>query len=579
MPDPIGIRSAAIIAPEVREHRLLITGSDGTRFTTIGYTLDDAIIEGVRFASNASIHWWSSDWGAEWQPQVSLARDGVDLVTTSGRSSKGAHPFAIVSDAQQTLIIAVAWSGNWRLAARVRPDGTLVVTAGLDHPIRHAVPAGASVEAPRVLLSSGHDWNDASRNLVMAVRATTPTTHSIRTEWNHWWPYEDAGIDANTFLTNAAAAHRAGLDVAVLDAGWFGRPGSHWFELRGDWQQENEERFPGGIVALADRTRALGIDFGLWMEPEAIGSEALVNRTHQAVIARDAGGESLGYVCLGSPEGRMFVLASVRQALRSTRASWLKWDFNLDPGAGCARTDHGHTSSDGLFTHVRGLYDVLDAVRAEFPGTVLENCSSGGLRWDLGIAAHVDTGFATDPDWPEHALACRWASSLFFPPERQLGWCDSEWRGSHPHQHVRAADGIPPHVLDRIVVVSMLGGLGVSQRLVDWPTADLERLHTLVTRYDEHIRPHLADAILERLTGQPLREGSGERRVAFLLRSAQGPAWLFCCNLTDEPWDAAFHLGDVTRAEDLLANATATCADGEVCLRLTAQGCAVVEIQ
>ena len=106
--------------------------------------------------------------------------------------------------------------------------------------------------------------DDAAAALVGHLGAAAPPG-PLLTEWNPWWPYEDADITEQVFLDNAAVAARLGFDVAVLDAGWFGRAdaGTDWFAERGDWHRTNTARFPHGLGWLADRTRDLGIDFGV----------------------------------------------------------------------------------------------------------------------------------------------------------------------------------------------------------------------------------------------------------------------------------------------------------------------------
>ena len=264
-----------------------------------------------------------------------------------------------------------------------------------------------------------------------------PSAAGLLTEWNHWWPYEDAEIDEETFLAEASVAADLGLEVAVLDAGWFGRPeaSSDWVAERGDWHRVNTARFPHGLAWLAEETRRRGIDFGIWIEAEAIGPGATVAAEHPEIVARTADG-SLGYVCLGSPAGRTHVHDHVARLIAETGARWIKWDFNLDPGSGCRRGDHGHDADDGLLRHYLGLYAVLDRLRAAHPDTIFEACSSGGLRIDAGLAAHVDGFFLSDPDWTEHHLTCLWGAARLLPPRQLLHWPQSEWRGEHRFQKV-----------------------------------------------------------------------------------------------------------------------------------------------
>ena len=226
-------------------------------------------------------------------------------------------------------------------------------------------------------------------------------------------------------------------------------------------------------------------------------------------------------MCLGNPAAQDWAFDVISTYATRCGLDWLKLDMNLDPGLGCTRDDHGHGAGDGLWAHVSGLYALLDRLRAAFPDLLVEACASGGLRWDHGLARHVDVGFQSDPDWPEHALQVLWASSLFFPLELLLHWCDSEWRGDHPQQRLRA-DALDPTALDLALCVAMLGPLGLSQRLVDLPAWASDRVAELVALHRDVVAPCVARGELRRLSEQPLRGGGGARWVGFQLDVADG---------------------------------------------------------
>ena len=314
----------------------------------------------------------------------------------------------------------------------------------------------------------------------------------------------------------------------MLDAGWFGRPeaSSDWVAERGDWHRVNTARFPHGLSWLADQTRRAGIDFGIWIEAEAIGPGATVAAEHPEIVARDdsgAGDDSgaLGYVCLGSPAGRDHVHDHVARLIAETGARWIKWDFNLDPGSGCRRTDHGHGAADGLLRHYLGLYAVLDRLRSAHPDTVFEACSSGGLRIDAGLAAHVDGFFLSDPDWTEHHLTCLWGASRLLPPRQLLHWPQSEWRGEHRFQKVDYSGTlITTAAFDTKIRAAMLHRFGLSVRLTQLRPDLRERLRHHLRIYERSVRPLLVDGLLRPLTDQPLREERGHRQPAFQLSSS-----------------------------------------------------------
>ena len=163
---------------------------------------------------------------------------------------------------------------------------------------------------------------------------------------------------------------------------------------------------------------------------------------------------------------------------------------------------------------------MLDRLRAAHPDTVFEACSSGGLRIDAGLAAHVDGFFLSDPDWTEHHLTCLWGAARLLPPRQLLHWPQSEWRGEHRFQKVDYSGTlIRADQFDTKIRAAMLHRFGISIRLTQL-RADLhERLRHHLRVYEQSVRPLLIEGILRPLTDQPLREEQGHRQPAYQLTS------------------------------------------------------------
>lgn len=469
--------------------------------------------------------YYTGDWGSEFEPVQAKLTQAVRLESRSGRSSKGQHPwFALFRSGQGVLSGAVAWSGNWVMRLEPAADGSLHLSGGLsDWEFSKALHPGQTMESPHGVLALGRDLNDISQQYAAVGRKhwypRNALSASQPVEWNHWWSYEDVEIDEEVFLRNVETAARMGIEVCTLDAGWFGpsEKDSHWYEVRGDWQLVNTDRFPSGIRRLADAVHAHGMKFGIWCEIEGLGVNAQLARAHPEYVAlRD--GERIGYVCFGNPAVQEWAYQTLRRLIEEFKADWIKLDFNLDPGAGCNRSDHGHGSGDGLYEHYRGYYHTLQRVRRDFPEVVLENCSSGGLRIDLGMLRHTDMTFLSDPDWPVHDLQIFWGASTMLAPDTLLHWSFCDWRSENPPPQ-QTFDPHDPNLtqaqLDYYTRISMLGLYGFSQKLPDLPAWVTQRLNFHTSLYQERVRRFVREADLYRLTGQPRRDGSGERWSAF----------------------------------------------------------------
>ncbi len=499
-------------------------------------------------------HGFHSAWGDEFRPLHGHAGHHLVLESRSGRSSHGQIPWLGLErggsgtgpGAGQTpaaLTVAPAYSGNWHIHAMAGGH----ITAGIS-PWQFFVELapGETVTAPSVVLTVAASVDAASAALQRAVAADwmprTPFTDSLPVEWNHWWPYEDQEVDERVIADNARIAHEVGIEIATVDAGWFGAadPTSYWQEQRGDWASVNTARFPSGLAALGQSIRDAGVLPGMWIEAEAVGAHSLLRAAHPEAMAHSVEGRRadpsyrvqtesldpadptfLGYVCLGSPAGRAHVLESMSTLITTTGARWIKLDFNIDPDAGCTRTDHGHGAGDGLLRHYEGLYAVLDEVRERHPDLLLESCSSGGLRIDLGLARHVHGFFLSDPDYTEHHLQVLWGVRHLLPPIGILHWSWSQWRGDYPPSDLDWAN-LSADDFDTTLRAAMLHRFGVSLRLPELRPDLLERLRVHVDLFQRELEPFVREGVLQPLTESPERGGFGQRAPSIQLSHPDG---------------------------------------------------------
>jgi alpha-galactosidase len=535
--------SARRIAGEPVWECALVLRNDGEHPVTITRMDPLSLVVGEHWRT----HGFHSAWGDEFRPLAGHAGHHLVLESRSGRSSHGKVPWLGLERGPVTaatgrvpggdqpraaLTVAPAYSGNWHIHAMAGG----FVTAGIS-PWQFFVELapGESVTAPSVVLTVAPTLDAAAVALQRAVAADwlprTPFTDAVPVEWNHWWPYEDQEVDEGVIAENARVAAEVGIEIATVDAGWFGAadPTSYWQEQRGDWSSVNTARFPSGLAALGQSIRDAGVLPGMWIEAEAVGAHSLLRAAKPEAMAHSVEGRRadpsyrvqtesldaddptfLGYVCLGSAAGREHVLESMSTLITTTGARWIKLDFNIDPDAGCTRTDHGHGAGDGLLRHYEGLYSVLEQVRERHPDIMLESCSSGGLRIDLGLARHVHGFFLSDPDHTEHHLQVLWGVRNLLPPIGILHWSWSQWRGDYPPSR-RDWATLGTDELDRMLRAAMVHRFGVSLRLPELRPDLLERLREHVALFRAELVPFVRDGVLQPLTASPERGGFGER--------------------------------------------------------------------
>jgi alpha-galactosidase len=484
-------------------------------------------------ANAGEVFYYSGDWGSEFEPHRHNLSDGSVLIESrSGRSSKGHHPwFALTNEGGAIFSGSVAWSGNWVTRFEVMTESGIRFSAGINdwEFCKFLSPGEKMIGAP-VIIALGETLNEISQQYTYVGRnywyPSNEFSSSLPVEWNHWWPYEDAEINEEVFKSNVDQASEMGFDVCTLDAGWFGPPNeeSFWEDYRGDWDFVNRRRFPGGIRALSDYTHEQGMKFGIWCEIEGLGEKAQIAKDHPEFVAlRD--GEKLGGLCFGNPEVQDWAYQTLAHLIEDYKADWIKVDFNLDLGAGCNRMDHGHQSGDGLYEHILGYYQVMTRIRESFPQVILENCSSGGLRIDLGSLHQTHCVFLSDPDWPVHDLQIFWGASTMLAPNVILHWPFSEWRNLNPPPY-QTFDPWDPELTqekwDFYSRISMLGLFGYSQKLPDIPNWLQNRTAELIKIYQTYVRKFVKKAELFRLTEQPRRNGQGDHWAAFQYRMPDG---------------------------------------------------------
>ena len=485
---------------------------------------------------------FASAWGDEFRPKTATTAHDSFFGVRSGRSSHGESPivyFVRESDGY-TVIVSPAWSGNWHID--VLAGG--YVSAGISTwNLNLAIEPNETINAPSVVVAAGESKEIAQRNLQSTIRDNwlprTKSTDSIPVEWNHWWPYEDAEVTQEVIIENAKLSQDLAIDAIVVDAGWFGESklDTNWTDLRGDWSLVNLARFPDGLAKLGESILEMGKSPGIWIELEAVGAKSELRRSLPGAMARDDSGLRpdpsyrvgtvsldpsdpgfLGYVCLGSPEGWAHTYNSVKTVVSTMQARWLKMDFNIDPGFGCTRTDHGHGAGDGLLRHYEGLYKLLDQIRSDFPELLIEACSSGGLRVDLGLAKHVHCFFLSDPDYTEHHLQVLWGTAHMLPPLAILHWPWSWWRNGYEPSQLDWSK-VEVETFDVMMRAAMFHRIGVSYPLPKMPPRLLERLGYHLEVFKQHVAPILATSNLVSLTDSPLRGNLGERNSVWQLIS------------------------------------------------------------
>jgi alpha-galactosidase len=567
-PDRVDVTLAAEDVPLSAEITIEIDRPSGllTRRTTLRHTGEgpDVDIRGTLSAALRlhepidQILYLTGAWGEE--SRVRRARPApLVLESQAGKTGFAFQPYLSLRAGAATYVCELMWSGNWRL--EVVPDSTGAEIFGgfNDTHFHDSLAPGETLELPAIAFGRIEgNTNRATQALHDYRRARRPNPdRPIPVQYNTWYALKGEPT-ARIIRRLIPVAARLGCEAFVVDAGWF-RAGDQdivagWEDRTGDWFTSHL-RFPNGLREVADLTRAHGLRFGLWFEPELIGSISLLPRQHPDWLHHVGGAlpgtNGRAVLNLGVPAARDYVVERLSQIIAGVGIGWVKWDFNSDLGLGgwAPGLPAELTREDPIVAHYRGLYTALDDVRRRFPDLIMETCASGAGRMDGAILSHAHVNWISDQPAALRKLAIHFGCQLAHPAVVCNDWL-VEWPPVIPDDE---ADD--PASLARLgdlpfrLRVAMLGSFGISARADHWAAADLDIAAAHIALYRDHLRPiiHHGDQYL--LTRGPRTDGTGDWCAVLYLTKDRTHGALFVFRLGGADTTRTFDLPDLDAGE------------------------------
>ncbi len=313
--------------------------------------------------------------------------------------------------------VHTGWSGNHTHYAERMITGEQLLGGGeLLLPGEVALGPGEAYTGPWLYGSHGTGLDEVARRFHRHLRARPNHPSAQRPVTINVWEavYFDHSLQPLLELAEQAAA--IGVERYVLDDGWFGARRNDWAGL-GDWQV-SADVWPDGLHPLVSRVRELGMQFGLWFEPEMVNLDSDVARAHPEWVL--ATGDRLPpasrhqqVLNLGIPECYAYLRDAMLAMLDEYRIDYIKWDHNRDLIDAGTQPD----GRPGVHAQTLATYRLMDELKAAHPGLEIESCSAGGGRVDLGILQHTDRVWVSDCIDPlERQQMLRWTTQLL-PPE------------------------------------------------------------------------------------------------------------------------------------------------------------------
>ncbi|NBJ00219.1 alpha-galactosidase [Lachnospiraceae bacterium] len=346
-----------------------------------------------------------------------------------GCSSHQEHPFAALvtpgttQDSGEVYAMHFVYSGNFLTLCQKSQYDSVRMVMGI-HPegFEWVLKPGNTFQTPEVVcVYSDQGLGKMSRTLHDLYRGhliRSPYLHKKRPVLINNWEATYFDFDSDKLMEIARDAKEAGIEMLVMDDGWFGHRNLDDSSL-GDWTV-NEEKLPGGLPALVERVKAEGLSFGIWFEPEMVSPDSDLYRAHPdwaiQIPGRTPTQSRAQYVLdLSRPEVVDHVYECVAKILRSADISYVKWDMNRQ------FTDLGSAAlppeQQGELAHryILGVYELQECLVTEFPELLLENCASGGGRFDPGMLYYSPQIWCSDDTDAVERLAIQEGTALLYP--------------------------------------------------------------------------------------------------------------------------------------------------------------------
>jgi alpha-galactosidase len=419
---------------------------------------------------------------------INLGKQGISSLR--GESSHQVNPFLAVmektatEDSGEVYGFNFVYSGNFLAQAEGCQFDTTRVVMGINpEDFSWELEPNEEFVAPEVVMVySNEGIGKMSRTFHDLYR-----NHLIRGEYKdrkrpiliNNWEATYFNFDTEKLLSIAREASKLGIEMLVMDDGWFGNRSSDNCAL-GDWVV-NEDKIKGGLKYLVDEVNKLGLKFGIWFEPEMISPDSDLYRAHPDWCIHVEG--RVGSLCrnqyvldLSRKEVREYVYESLRKILTSANIEYVKWDMNRQLSDVGNNILPANRQREIWHRYVLGVYELMERLITEFPHILLENCSGGGARFDPGMLYYSPQIWASDDTDAIERLKIQHGTSMVYPVSAM---------GAH-------VSDCPNHTVGRVTpfetrgLVALSGTFGYELDVTRIPQEDRDMIPKQVEMYHKY---------------------------------------------------------------------------------------------
>jgi len=441
-----------------------------------------------------TLNYLTGRWAGEWTLNQEPVRHGARIFESRrGTTGHQTNPWFAIQAGEpdeehgEVWFGALAWSGSWRITVEQDQLDAVRVTGGFNpFDFGYVLHPGQSLETPVFYGGySDHGLGGASRLLhhfeianVLPHRPGQQDPPKPRPVIYNSWEATEFRVNEAGQMALAEKAAALGIDRFVMDDGWFGQRKDDHAGL-GDWYV-NKEKFPNGLKPLIDRVHSLGMDFGLWVEPEMVNPDSDLYRKHPDWALNFPGrprseGRNQLVLNLARTDVRDYILDALDKLVTENDIAFLKWDYNRnwsEPGWDqLPPAEQKRVYVD--FT--RNLYWILAELQKRHPRLEIESCSGGGGRVDLGILKYTDEVWPSDNTDPFDRLTQQDGFTYAYTPQVMMAWVTDS-----PHWLNRRSTSLAYRMLS-----SMQGSLGIGANIAKWNDDEMAMVKRLIAAYHQ----------------------------------------------------------------------------------------------
>ena len=346
-----------------------------------------------------------------------------------GASGHQQNPFVMLAgkqtgeDAGECYGCMLLYSGNFKAEAeKDQYEQTRLVMGLSDEMFSWKLEPGETFDTPETAFSySANGFSTLSWNLHRLIRS-----HICRSAYRDTkrpvlinnWEATYFNFTEEKLLQLASRAQKCGIELFVLDDGWFGARSSSKAGL-GDWEA-NRDRLPNGLSGLAQKIEALGMKFGLWIEPEMVNADSDLFRTHPDWILQVPGrtpchGRYQYILDFSRQEILDYIYEKIASILEGASISYIKWDMNRSLSDVWSRGVSARQQGEVFHRYILGVYQMYERLTTRFPDILFESCASGGARFDAGMLYYAPQGWLSDNTDAIERLRIQYGTSYGYP--------------------------------------------------------------------------------------------------------------------------------------------------------------------